>query len=65
MNADKSALQRRFVNELKRCDDMQRKIRYFAEQVHKMKIEVPVDAQKLEREDDLKLDDLEVCLSAL
>lgn len=48
------------MNEVKRCDEMERKIRYFADQVHKMKIELPIDAEKFENEDSLKLDDLEV-----
>jgi V-type H+-transporting ATPase subunit a len=60
LNADKSALQRRFVNELKRCDEMERKIRYFAEQVTRMKTEVPMDAEKLEDEDSLRIDEMEV-----
>jgi len=38
---------------------MERKIRFFAEQINKMKIEVPINAEKLEDEDSLKLDHLE------
>lgn len=40
---------------MKNCDEIERKIRYFAEQVHKLKIELPRNAEKLEDEDSLKL----------
>jgi len=47
------------VNEVKSCDEMLRKIKFFAEQVNKMKIEVPINSQKLEDEDTVDLSQLD------
>eukprot|EP00879_Flechtneria_rotunda_P026875 GHRR01028714.1.p1 GENE.GHRR01028714.1~~GHRR01028714.1.p1 ORF type:complete len:122 (+),score=28.95 GHRR01028714.1:407-772(+) len=35
LNADKSAFQRTYANQVKRCDEMARKIRFFHDQVEK------------------------------
>eukprot|EP00798_Chlamydomonas_sp_ICE-L_P007256 gene7256-367_t len=35
LNAEKTALQRTYCNEVKRCDEMSRKLRFFHEQVNK------------------------------
>ena len=35
MNPNVNAFQRNFVNEVKRCDEMERKLRYLREQIHK------------------------------
>eukprot|EP00882_Tetradesmus_deserticola_P023295 GHRQ01025348.1.p1 GENE.GHRQ01025348.1~~GHRQ01025348.1.p1 ORF type:complete len:108 (+),score=40.99 GHRQ01025348.1:254-577(+) len=35
LNSDKSAFQRTYANQVKRCDEMARKIRFFHEQVEK------------------------------
>ncbi|CAH9075141.1 unnamed protein product [Cuscuta europaea] len=35
LNADKSPFQRTFVNQVKRCAEMSRKLRFFKEQIHK------------------------------
>lgn len=38
-----SAFQRNFVNEVKRCDEMERKLRFFTEQVEKEKVEMLIE----------------------
>lgn len=38
MNKDVSAFQRKFVAEVKRCDEMERKLRYMEEEVKKEKV---------------------------
>eukprot|EP00736_Rhodelphis_marinus_P001897 Rmarinus@m.9612 len=39
LNAEKSAFQRSFVNEVRKCEEMERKLRYFMEQIHKLGVE--------------------------
>ncbi|CAH2105377.1 unnamed protein product [Euphydryas editha] len=41
LNADVNAFQRKFVNEVRRCDEMERKLRYIEAEVHKDKVHVP------------------------
>lgn len=36
LNSDKSAFQRTYANQVKRCDEMARKIRFFHEQVGRL-----------------------------
>eukprot|EP00698_Gefionella_okellyi_P006161 TRINITY_DN15599_c0_g1_i1.p1 TRINITY_DN15599_c0_g1~~TRINITY_DN15599_c0_g1_i1.p1 ORF type:complete len:847 (-),score=193.78 TRINITY_DN15599_c0_g1_i1:23-2563(-) len=59
LNADKSAFQRRFVNEVKRCDEMERKIRFFADQIRKLEIHVDINAEFKQDEDHYNLEALE------
>ena len=42
LNPEENAFQRRFVNEVRRCDELSRKLRFFAAEVLKAKL--PVDA---------------------
>lgn len=53
LNADVSAFQRNFVNEVKRTDEMERKLRFFEEQVNKERVEVA--AEGLRDKDSLAL----------
>lgn len=46
LNVDVSAFQRNFVNEVKRTDEMERKIRFFEEQVNKEKKEIIQEGKK-------------------
>eukprot|EP00741_Cyanophora_paradoxa_P003677 tig00000093_g3574.t1 len=39
LNADKSAFQRNFANDVKRCDEIERKLRFMAEQIEKAGID--------------------------
>lgn len=41
MNPDVNAFQRKFVNEVRRCDEMERKLRYIEAEVHKDGVHVP------------------------
>ncbi|XP_046963367.1 V-type proton ATPase 116 kDa subunit a 1 [Vanessa cardui] len=41
LNPDVNAFQRKFVNEVRRCDEMERKLRYIEVEVHKDKVHVP------------------------
>ncbi|XP_072940006.1 V-type proton ATPase 116 kDa subunit a 1-like isoform X1 [Epargyreus clarus] len=41
LNPDVNAFQRKFVNEVRRCDEMERKLRYIEAEVHKDKVHVP------------------------
>ncbi|XP_023941817.1 V-type proton ATPase 116 kDa subunit a 1 isoform X1 [Bicyclus anynana] len=41
LNAEVNAFQRKFVNEVRRCDEMERKLRYIEAEVHKDKVPVP------------------------
>lgn len=52
LNADKSAFQRNFVNEVKRCDEMERKIRFFEAQVTKEKQDAEAEGREFTPERD-------------
>ncbi|XP_055829730.1 V-type proton ATPase subunit a1-like [Solanum dulcamara] len=41
LNAEKSPFQRTFVNQVKRCVEMSRKLRYFKDQIHKARLLLP------------------------
>merc|ERR1719183_3474806 len=63
LNKEKSAFQRTYANQVKRCDEMLRKLRFFSDQMHKADIMVspksgipkPYDLDELEH----KLSELE------
>ncbi|KAI3379440.1 hypothetical protein SNEBB_003701 [Seison nebaliae] len=40
MNPDLSAFQRKYINELRRCDEMERKLRYFKNEIDKEDIQI-------------------------
>ena len=40
MNADVNAFQRKFINEVRRCDEMERKLRFLNNELDKAGIEV-------------------------
>lgn len=61
LNADRSAFQRTFASQIKRCDEMTRQIRFLTEEVDKAGL--PRGARVGERE--LELDELESRLSRL
>ncbi|CAI5481064.1 unnamed protein product [Closterium sp. Yama58-4] len=62
MNPDKSPFQRTYANQVKRCDEMSRKLRYLKEQSLKAGI-LPTQPRTLDK--DLDLDDLELKLNDL
>ncbi|OIW15761.1 hypothetical protein TanjilG_04296 [Lupinus angustifolius] len=58
LNADKSPFQRTFVNQVKRCAEMSRKLRFFKDQINKaglLSSSLPV------LQPDIDLEDLEAC----
>jgi len=62
LNADKSAFQRTYANQVKRCDEMLRKLRFFAEQITKADL---VAVPRTTRDKAYELDELEVKLDEL
>lgn len=61
LNADKSAFQRTFASQIKRCDEMARQLRFLTDQVEKA--DLPMGARLGDRE--LEFDELETRLSRL
>lgn len=61
LNADKSAFQRTFASQIKRCDEMARQVRFLTDQLEKAGI--PTGARLGDRE--LEFDELETRLSRL
>lgn len=57
LNPDVSAFQRNFVNEVKRCDEMERKLRFFQDQVDKEKKEAEEQKRQADRDELVKLED--------
>ncbi|KAL9676118.1 hypothetical protein QQ045_004331 [Rhodiola kirilowii] len=60
LNDDKSPFQRTFVNQVKRCGEMSRKLRFFKEQINKAGVApVPLPTMR----PDIELEDLEIQLA--
>ncbi|XP_065883014.1 V-type proton ATPase 116 kDa subunit a 1-like isoform X2 [Dysidea avara] len=64
LNPDVSAFQRKFVNEVKRCDEMERRLRFLMNELEKSEIE-PVPGGAVEAPDPSELIDLESRLELL
>ncbi|KAI8523966.1 hypothetical protein RHMOL_Rhmol13G0112700 [Rhododendron molle] len=60
LNADKSPFQRTFVNQVKRCGEMSRKLRFFKDQIHKAGL---MSSARPPLQPDLDLQELEVLLA--
>ncbi|WOG86955.1 hypothetical protein DCAR_0206174 [Daucus carota subsp. sativus] len=60
LNADKSPFQRTFVNQVKRCAEMSRKLRFFKDQIHKASLGSPIQAGM---QPDIELEELEIQLA--
>ncbi|KAK6935991.1 V-type ATPase, V0 complex, 116kDa subunit family [Dillenia turbinata] len=60
LNADKSPFQRTFVNQVKRCGEMSRKIRFFKDQISKAGVSSPSHPSL---QPDIELEELEVQLA--
>ncbi|CAL0321918.1 unnamed protein product [Lupinus luteus] len=60
LNADKSPFQRTFVNQVKRCAEMSRKLRFFKDQINKAGL---VSSSHSELQPDIDLEDLEMQLA--
>lgn len=42
LNSEMNVFQRKFVSEVRRCDELERKLRYIQAEVHKDHVHVPV-----------------------
>ena len=62
LNPDRGAFQRTYSNQVKRCDEMLRKLRYFSEQIHKAGL---VAVPSPDRAQPYQLDELEAKLESL
>ncbi|CBI16252.3 hypothetical protein VitviT2T_008024 [Vitis vinifera] len=60
LNADKSPFQRTFVNQVKRCGEMARKLRFFKDQVSKAGL---ISSARPDLQPDIELEELEIQLS--
>lgn len=60
MNSDKSPFQRTFVNQVKRCAEMSRKLRFFKEQISKAGL---ISSARPVMQPDLELEELEIQLA--
>ncbi|KAJ1395093.1 hypothetical protein SESBI_33620 [Sesbania bispinosa] len=60
LNADKSPFQRTFVNQVKRCAEMSRKLRFFKDQINKAGL---MSSSRTVLQPDIDLEDLEIQLA--
>ncbi|KAK3036820.1 hypothetical protein RJ639_031298 [Escallonia herrerae] len=60
LNADKSPFQRTFVNQVKRCAEMSRKLRFFKDQIHKAGL---LSSARPDLQPDVDLEELETRLA--
>ncbi|XP_059300471.1 V-type proton ATPase subunit a1-like isoform X2 [Lycium ferocissimum] len=60
LNAEKSPFQRTFVNQVKRCVEMSRKLRYFKDQIHKAGLLLPPLPAS---QPDIELEEIEIQLA--
>lgn len=60
LNADKSPFQRTFVNQVKRCAEMSRKLRFFKDQIHKAGL---LPSPHPASQPDIELEELEIQLA--
>lgn len=64
LNADINSFQRTFVNDVRRCDEMERKLRFLYCEVKKVGIPIAEDDTNPEAPQPKEFSNLEVCLNA-
>ncbi|XP_022083989.1 V-type proton ATPase 116 kDa subunit a-like isoform X2 [Acanthaster planci] len=65
LNPDVNAFQRKFVNEVRRCDEMERKLRFLETEIHKADIPVLDTGENPEAPAPREMIDLEACFDKL
>ncbi|EFJ47655.1 hypothetical protein VOLCADRAFT_74893 [Volvox carteri f. nagariensis] len=63
LNVDKSAFQRTYANQVRRCDELARKLRFFREQIDKAGL--PITSRSILESSNVTLDELESLLEQL
>ncbi|XP_038076497.1 V-type proton ATPase 116 kDa subunit a1-like isoform X2 [Patiria miniata] len=65
LNPDVNAFQRKFVNEVRRCDEMERKLRFLETEIHKADIPILDTGENPEAPAPREMIDLEACFEKL
>lgn len=65
LNPDVNAFQRKFINDVRRCDEMQRKLRYLEKEIKKDNIPMLETGDNLEAPQQRDMTDLEACFEKL
>lgn len=65
LNKDKSEFQRMYAGQVKRCEEMLRKLRYFSSQIEEAGVPVPPPSAQTDEERSMSLDELEMKLEEL
>ncbi|XP_064472296.1 V-type proton ATPase 116 kDa subunit a 1-like [Ornithodoros turicata] len=65
LNPSVSAFQRKFVGEIRRCDDVERKLRYVEKEICSEKISIPESEYEMELPQERDMTDLEALVSNL
>lgn len=65
LNPETSAFQRKFVNEVRRCDEMERKLRYLEKEIKRDAIPMLESGENPDAPQPREMVDLEVCVLLL
>ncbi|XP_072034787.1 V-type proton ATPase 116 kDa subunit a 1-like isoform X2 [Amphiura filiformis] len=65
LNPDVNAFQRKFVNEVRRCDEMERKLRFLEKEIHRAEISILDTGENPDAPAPREMIDLEACFEKL